>query len=161
LPQVMPLGNSFLSSHLSSLYRISGCSHRTKPLLPTCALYVSTIVLLVLVSTYVHADMSATHENNTTLTGPKMEQERQMLPYVEPTFSDMLTTCCLTRHFGPKTANADIRQTQLSLPVVIWEGPTQKAWEFFDQPRGNPLDKPSIKIKIYLSLQQPHWPFSR
>jgi hypothetical protein len=50
-------------------------------------LTLSTIVLLVLVPTYVHADMSATHENDTTLTGPKMEQERQMSPYVGPTFS--------------------------------------------------------------------------
>jgi hypothetical protein len=45
------------------------CTH-----LPTLALYVSTVVVLVLVSTYVHANMSATHENDTTLTGPKMEQ---------------------------------------------------------------------------------------
>ncbi len=29
----------------------------------------------------------------------------------------------------------------------------QKAWENFDQPGKNPLDKPSIKIKIYLGLQ--------
>jgi hypothetical protein len=34
--------------------------------------------------------MLATHENNMTLTGPKMEQERQMLPNVGLTFSDML-----------------------------------------------------------------------
>ncbi len=45
------------------------CTH-----LPTWALYVSTIVVLVLVPTYVHANMLATHENDTTLTGPKMEQ---------------------------------------------------------------------------------------
>ncbi len=37
----------------------------------------------------------------------------------------------------------------------------QKAWEIFDQPRRNPLDKPSMKIKIYLSLQQPQQLFSR
>ncbi len=42
-----------------------------------------------------------------------MEQERQMSPYVGPTFSDMSTTCCPTQHFGPEIANADIRQTQL------------------------------------------------
>ncbi len=41
--------------------------------LSTWALYVSTIVLLVLVPKYVHANMSATHKNNMTLTGPKME----------------------------------------------------------------------------------------
>jgi hypothetical protein len=83
--------------------------------LPTCALYVSTIVLLVLVPTYVHADMSATHENDTTLTGPKMGQERQMSPNVRPTFYDMSTTCHPIQHFGPEIADADIRQTQLSL----------------------------------------------
>jgi hypothetical protein len=37
----------------------------------------------------------------------------------------------------------------------------QKAWEIFDKPRGDPLDKPSLKVKIYLSLQQPQRPFSR
>ncbi len=39
--------------------------------IPTWALYVSTVVVLVLVPTYVYANMSATHENDTTLTGPK------------------------------------------------------------------------------------------
>jgi hypothetical protein len=37
--------------------------------------YVSTIVLLVLVPTYVHADMLATHENNMTLTGQKWNKK--------------------------------------------------------------------------------------
>ncbi len=36
-----------------------------------------------------------------------------------------------------------------------------KGLGIFDQPHGNPLDKPSMKIKIYLSLQQPQWMFSR
>jgi hypothetical protein len=30
----------------------------------------------------------------------------------------------------------------------------QKAWEIFDQPHRNQLDKPSVKIKFYLNLQQ-------
>jgi hypothetical protein len=47
--------------------------------------------------------------------GPKMEQERQMSPNVGPTFSDMSPTCHLTRQCCVKIANADIRQTQLSL----------------------------------------------
>ena len=45
--------------------------------------------------------------------GPKMEQERQMLPNVGPTFSDMSPTCRPTRQCCVKIANADIRQTHL------------------------------------------------
>jgi hypothetical protein len=30
----------------------------------------------------------------------------------------------------------------------MWEGLMQKAWEIFDQPRGNPLDKPSINKNL-------------
>jgi hypothetical protein len=62
---------------------------------------------------YVHADMLATHENDTTLTGPKMEQERQMSPNGGPTFSDMLLKCHPTHYCHVKIADADIRQTQL------------------------------------------------
>jgi hypothetical protein len=43
--------------------------------LPTWALYVSTLVLLVLAPMYVHADMLATHENDTTLTGQKWNKK--------------------------------------------------------------------------------------
>ncbi len=43
--------------------------------LPTWALYVSTIVRPVLVPNYLHADMSATHENDTTLTGQKWNKK--------------------------------------------------------------------------------------
>jgi hypothetical protein len=55
--------------------------------------------------------------------GPKMEQERQMLPNVRPTFSDMSPTCRPTRQCCVKIADADIRQTQLRLMLSI---PTQK-----------------------------------
>jgi hypothetical protein len=44
-----------------------------------------------------------------------MEQERQMLPNVGPTFSDMSLTYRPTHQCRIKIANADIRQTQLSL----------------------------------------------
>ncbi len=56
--------------------------------LPTRAQYVSTIVLLVLVPTYVHAHMLATHENDMTLTGQKWNKKgrcRQMLGRHFPT----------------------------------------------------------------------------
>ncbi len=99
--------------------------------LPTWALYVSTIVLLVLVPTYVHANMLATHKNDTTLTGKKMEQERQMSPNVGPTFSNMSPTCRPTRQCRIKIANADIRQTQLSssdLPKRSQGMPNTSTW---------------------------------
>jgi hypothetical protein len=62
---------------------------------------------------YVHANMSATHEKRHDIDGPKMEQERQMLPNVGPTFYDMSRTCRPTHQCCVKIADADIRQTQL------------------------------------------------
>jgi hypothetical protein len=51
--------------------------------------------------------------------GPKMEQERQMLSNVWPTFSDMSPTCRLTRQCRVKIADANIQQTQLSTNGTI------------------------------------------
>ncbi len=74
----------------------------------------STIVLLVLVPTYVHADMSATHEND-NIYGAKNGEKWQMSPNVGRTFSDMLPTCRPTGQCRVEIANANIQQTQLSL----------------------------------------------
>jgi hypothetical protein len=50
-----------------------------------------------------------------------MEQERQMSPNVGLTFSDMSSTCRPTHQCRVEIANANIRQTQLSLECpLLW-----------------------------------------
>ncbi len=62
---------------------------------------------------YVHADMSATHENDTTLMGQKWNKKGRCPQMLGRHFPDMSLTCRPTRQCRVKIANADIRQTQL------------------------------------------------
>ncbi len=90
----------FCAGHMPSLTYLS-----------TIRKYYSTSSTSSYVCTHRHVGNSRKRHD---IDGPKMEQERQMLPNVGPTFSDMSPTCRRTCQRCIKIADADIQQTQLS-----------------------------------------------
>jgi hypothetical protein len=93
-------------TNMSSLHK------NTLTYLSTIRKYYSTSSTSSYVCTRQHDGNSQKRHN---IYGAKNGEKWQMLPNVGPTFSDILPTCRPTRQCRIKNADADIRQTQLSL----------------------------------------------